>query len=127
MHDYKVNFGKIVRAARLHRDYTQEKLAEMLDIQQRTILEIENGRGNTQFDILFSLVRLLNILGDDIFYFDHTTPTTEVDLFLHELAAAYGILQQARKRREGVGADPILELRASLFIKSPRNTTAPHF
>lgn len=117
MHDYKRNFGNLVRAARLKQDYTQEKLAEMLDIQQRTILEIENGRGNTQFDILFPLVRLLNIPGDDIFYFDRTTPTTEVELFLHELsafpeevqryalAAAFGVLRQAREFQEEGGGD----------------------
>ena len=119
MHDYKSNFGKLVRRARQHRDYTQEKLAELLNIQQRTILEIENGRGNTQFDILFPLVRLLNIPGDDIFYFDRTMPTTEVDLFLHELAAfpedvqryalsaAYGVLQQARRFQEDGDGDAL--------------------
>lgn len=112
MHEHKKNLGILVRAARQERAYTQEKLAELLDIQQRTVLEIENGRGNTQFDTLYALVRLLNIPGDDIFYFDRAKTSTEVDCFLHALsafpedvqryalAAAWGVLNKERQFRK---------------------------
>jgi len=47
---------------------TQSQLAEKIGIGTRTILEIENNRGNPRFDILVAIVHELNIPSDSIFH-----------------------------------------------------------
>ena len=46
MQEAKINLGKVVRIARKRKRITQDYLAEKVGVQPRTILEIENGRGN---------------------------------------------------------------------------------
>lgn len=53
MQEAKINLGKVVRVARKRKRITQDYLAEKVGVQPRTILEIENGRGNPRFENLF--------------------------------------------------------------------------
>ena len=46
MQEAKINLGKVVRVARKRKRITQDYLAEKVGVQPRTILEIEDGRGN---------------------------------------------------------------------------------
>lgn len=62
----KINLGRVVRIARKRKRITQDYLAEKVGVQPRTILEIENGRGNPRFENLFVMVRLLDIAPNDI-------------------------------------------------------------
>ena len=87
MQEAKKNLGVVVRAARIKKGYTQDTLVEALGLQSRTILEIENGRGNPRFDVLFKLVRLLDISPDDIFYFDRTPLSDDAQQFFIKLSA----------------------------------------
>ena len=57
MQEAKINLGKVVRIARKRKRITQDYLAEKVGVQPRTILEIENGRGNPRFENLFVMVR----------------------------------------------------------------------
>lgn len=66
----KENLAHLVREARMGLGLSQEKLAEILGFDSRTILNIEAGRGNPKFDNLCSLVKYLNLSADDIFYPD---------------------------------------------------------
>ena len=50
MQEAKINLGKVVRIARKRKRITQDYLAEKVGVQPRTILEIENGRGNPRFE-----------------------------------------------------------------------------
>jgi len=52
MQDIKQNLANAVREARTELGLSQEKLAEILNLDQRTILNIEAGRGNPKFHIL---------------------------------------------------------------------------
>ena len=70
MQEAKLNLGKVVRIARKRKRITQDYLAERVGVQPRTILEIENGRGNPRFENLFVMVRLLDIAPNDIFNYD---------------------------------------------------------
>jgi len=56
-----------VRDARTEIGLSQEKLAEILNIDSRTILNIEAGRGNSKFEKLYLLVTYLKIPADKIF------------------------------------------------------------
>lgn len=54
------NLGKRVRAARIKKGYSQEKLAEILEISQAHVGHIESGRATPS---LSTFVRLANALG----------------------------------------------------------------
>ena len=49
MHDYVKNLAKVVRAAREEAHLSQAALAEQIGCDERTILNIENDRGNPKF------------------------------------------------------------------------------
>lgn len=74
MQDIKQNLADAMRKSRTELGLSQEKLAEILGFDSRTILNIENGRGNPKFEKLYPLVRHLNISADRIFYPESVTP-----------------------------------------------------
>ena len=67
MQDIKQNLANAVREARTELGLSQEKLAEILNLDQRTILNIEAGRGNPKFEKLYPLITYLKIPADKIF------------------------------------------------------------
>lgn len=71
MQDIKQNLASAVREARTELGLSQEKLAEILNLDQRTILNIEAGRGNPKFEKLYPLITYLKIPADKIFYPDN--------------------------------------------------------
>ena len=68
MHDIKKILGNTVREYRTAMGLSQEKLAEILNLDSRTILNIEAGRGNPRFEVLYPLITYLKIPSDRIFY-----------------------------------------------------------
>lgn len=67
MNDAKQNLAAAVRDARTGLGLSQERLAEILNIDSRTILNIEAGRGNPKFEKLYPLVTYLKIPASKIF------------------------------------------------------------
>ena len=67
MNDARQNLAAAVREARTELGLSQEKLAEILNIDSRTILNIEAGRGNPKFEKLYPLITYLKIPTDKIF------------------------------------------------------------
>jgi len=61
MHDIKQILAIAVREARTELGLSQEKLAETLNMDTRTILNIEAGRGNPKYDKLYPLITYLKI------------------------------------------------------------------
>ena len=70
MQEIKLTLASEVRKARIEMGLTQEKLAEALGVDNRTILNIEAGRGNPKFERLYPLITYLKIPADRIFYPD---------------------------------------------------------
>lgn len=70
MDKIKENLGIVVREAREKAGLTQYELSEALGLGDKTILNIENFRGNPKFDSLYPLVNFLKIPGDKLFYPD---------------------------------------------------------
>lgn len=68
MHDYIKNLAVTVRTAREDAGLSQAALAEQLGCDTRTILNIENNRGNPKFEILCQIISYLQIPADKIFY-----------------------------------------------------------
>lgn len=70
MQDIKQLLADAVRESRSKLGLSQEKLAEHLGLDTRTILNIEAGRGNPKFEILYPIITYLKIPADTIFYPD---------------------------------------------------------
>ena len=68
MHDYVKTLGTVIRKACEEQGMSQASLAEKLGIDVRTIINIENFRGNPKFEVLYPLVTTLRIPADRIFY-----------------------------------------------------------
>ena len=67
MTDYTRILGDAVKRARGKMGLTQSEIAERIDVDQRTILNIENYKGNPKLEVLFPLIRALKIDPREIF------------------------------------------------------------
>ena len=76
MLDYTKPLGDAVRKARADLGYTQAQVAERIDIDARTVLNIENYKGNPKMEVLFPLIRVLKIDSNEIFYPEMHRDTT---------------------------------------------------
>ena len=56
MDDYSISLGNAVKEARTESKLTQEQIADMLDIDSRTISQIERGLGNPKLETLYPLI-----------------------------------------------------------------------
>lgn len=68
MQDIKQTLANAVRKARTELGLSQERLAEDLGLDTRTILNIEAGRGNPTLEVMCSLITYLKISVEPIFY-----------------------------------------------------------
>lgn len=72
MQDVFEAFGKAVREKRLELNMTQVELADKLGMCNRTIIQLENGKGNTKFETLILVARELNVSVDAGIFKDRT-------------------------------------------------------
>ena len=87
MPDYTKPLGDAVRKARADLGYTQAQVAERIDIDARTVLNIENYKGNPKMEVLFPLIRALRIDSNEIFYPEmhrETTALRQLRLLIEE-------------------------------------------
>lgn len=82
MNDAKQNLAAAVREARTELGLSQEKLAEILNIDSRTILNIEAGRGNPKFEKLYPLITYLKIPAGKIFDPDYANDSPNLQRLL---------------------------------------------
>lgn len=67
MPEYSRPLGDSVKRARGKLGLTQNEVADLIDIDVRTLLNIENYKGNPKMEVLFPLVRALKIDSREIF------------------------------------------------------------
>lgn len=67
MQDFSHPLGDVVKVARAELGLTQEEVADKIDSDARTIMNIENYKGNPKMETLFPLIRLLKIDAREIF------------------------------------------------------------
>lgn len=79
------NLGSVVKAARLQRQLTRKQLAEKLQISQRHLTAIENEEQLPSCELLFALIRELQIHSDVIFYPERQNDSSELDELLYLL------------------------------------------
>lgn len=67
MPDYARVLGDVVKVAREKEGLTQSEVAAAIDRDPRTVLNIENYKGNPKLEVLYPLIRALKIDARDIF------------------------------------------------------------
>ena len=87
MNQRGAELGDLVREMRKSRHLTQEALAERIGVCKRTIIDIENNTGNPQFQILYALVRELDLPLFSIFYPEKKGRLVQENLLLQELGS----------------------------------------
>ena len=68
MPDFVRILGDVIKKRRVELGLTQSEIAEAIDVDPRTILNIENYKGNPKFEALCSLIRTLQLDTQEIFY-----------------------------------------------------------
>ena len=67
MHDFSRPLGDAVKSTRYLRGLTQAQVADMADLDVRTVMNIENYKANPKMNVLFPLIRVLRIDARAIF------------------------------------------------------------
>ena len=67
MPEYSRPLGDSVKRARGKLGLTQNEVADLIDIDVRTVLNIENYKGNPKLHILYPLIRFLKIDAREVF------------------------------------------------------------
>lgn len=67
MSDYAHTLGDAVKRARGKLGLTQSEVADAANIDVRTVLNIENYKGNPKMEVLYPLIRVLKIDAREIF------------------------------------------------------------
>lgn len=67
MPEYSRPLGDAVRYARKQHSLTKKQLADKVNVDERTITSIETYKSNTTLEVLYPLLRTLNIDSREIF------------------------------------------------------------
>ena len=62
------DLGNVIRTARMKKGYTQEHLAEILDITPSHLKMMEGGRRNPSVPLLFQMMELLDFSVDELVF-----------------------------------------------------------
>lgn len=68
MQEFSRPLGDVVKRARGELNLTQSQVASRIDKDTRTVMNIENYKGNPKLEVLFPLVRVLKIDPREIFH-----------------------------------------------------------
>ena len=68
MQEFAYTLANVVKQARLTQKMTQLEVAERIQADERTILNIEHYKGNPKLEILWALIRVLGIDANAVFY-----------------------------------------------------------
>ena len=67
----KKDIGKKIKRMRQNRGLTQEKLAEIIDVSQRTLSGIEIGENFATAETIDKIIKALNTTSDELFMLGH--------------------------------------------------------
>lgn len=67
MYDFSHSLGNAVKSTRYQRGLAQLQVADMADIDVRTVMNIENYKANPKMEVLYPLIRALRIDARSIF------------------------------------------------------------
>ncbi len=87
MPEYSRPLGDAVKRARARLQMTQSELASSIDVDSRTILNIENYKGNPKMEVLYPLLRALKVDAREIFtpeLFQQSSAHSQLRVLLEE-------------------------------------------
>lgn len=91
--------GLAIKKARKAKGWTQEHLAQLVDLSPRTIMYIENKGQRPRLNKFYLLVTLLDISVDQFFYpcdeADESNRRKQIDLLLNEMDEKELIVMEA--------------------------------
>ena len=67
MYDFSRPLGDAVKSTRYQRGLTQSQVADLVDLDVRTVMNIENYKANPKMEVLYPLIRALRIDAHIIF------------------------------------------------------------
>ena len=79
MHKNTETVGQLIKKARKRSNLTIEALAEKVGVSERYLYRIENEGKTPSFDVLYKLIRYLNISSDSIFYPEKPSKESEIE------------------------------------------------
>lgn len=85
MYTMKEWVGLIIRQSREELGYTQQYVADELNIDIRTLKKIEEGSSDPYFDTLAKLIRMLHISPNIMFYAEWTETGLAMDKMFRQL------------------------------------------
>lgn len=85
MQDEVIQIGALLRSAREAKGLTQVALAKETNTVERTIMDIENDKRYPTFEVLYRIVRTLNISADHLFWSEKMKYPQEYDQLLREI------------------------------------------
>ena len=83
--DIKRQLGQRIRAIRKKKGYTQEKLAELINIEPPSLSYIETGKFAPAVETLQKLSEVLNVDIWEFYYFENRTHKQMVDEITHAM------------------------------------------
>ena len=86
MQNISETLGTLVKEARMSRNLTQERLAEIIKKSDRTIINIEKGQGNPKLDSLEHIVNALKLDPNSLFYPANEQDCPMLQRLRHEIA-----------------------------------------
>lgn len=124
MPEYSRPLGDTVKRARGKLGLTQNEVADAADIDVRTVLNIENYKGNPKMEVLYPLVRVLKIDAREIFNPEIRRESPALrqlrllveDCSEEEAAAIIPVFQSVLSALRNQNATPIERKRASFSI-----------
>ncbi|MBE6954628.1 MAG: helix-turn-helix transcriptional regulator [Ruminococcaceae bacterium] len=92
--------GDTIRSARIRRNYTQDQLAELLNITTAHLKHIENGRRNPSVPLLFQMMELLTFSVDAlVFPAEQSHPLMRADgLTKEEISAIEHLIEVIKSK-----------------------------
>ena len=111
MENAEIMLGRAIKIARINKQISQEKLAELVDITPTHLKHIESGHRNPSISVLFKLMRILQFSFDDLVFPEKTLPSInfqKAQLMLREcdehqldiIVATLGAMNPADKDHE---------------------------
>ena len=85
MDDKLARLAEVVKAARELYGMSQESLAKETGLPLSVVADIENGSSDPEFDVLFKIIRKLNIPTEHIFRPDKAERPLEQDLLIRAM------------------------------------------
>ena len=117
MHYDMIKIGGIIRAAREANGITQSTLSKKAGIAVRTIIDIEKNKRFPKFEVLYSIIQILDIPADHIFRPEKAAYTPEQEQLIRGLQScgkreqdifmktAWAYIRAVRKEKETNTAD----------------------